>query len=662
MSLFNRIPRPIRWIFSVMLLFLISMTLYRVLFFFNYRGANRPFSGSAFLLGMRYDARVVSILGLLMMLLTAIPFLNPIKNKSSYNFWNGFMGLVFILFLIFYSTDFYYYDYLKQRLNASVLNFLIDAKISFGMMWQTYPLIKMGLAFILASFTFIFWHHRILKSISETTAPIQSKKTNGLIYVILVLILSGFTFGRLSQYPLRWSDAFAFTDDFKASTSLNPFQSFMSSLQFRNSGYDIKKVKSSYPIIADYFGIENPDSVNLNYTRNYVFDSVGNNKPNIVLVICESFSAYKSSMFGNQLNPTPYFNQMCNEGVFFERCFTPAFGTARGVWATITGIPDVEWSKTSSRNPLAVDQHTIMNDFNDYDKFYFLGGSTTWANIRGLLKNNITDLNIYEQENFTSSKVDVWGISDKNLFLESNKILSKQKKPFFAIIQTADNHRPYTIPEEDLKAFNKVDYPKDTLMKYGFDDNGQLNAFRYTDFNFKHFIEAAKKEAYFKNTIFVFVGDHGLRGNAGSQFPTSFSKQGILAEHVPLLFYAPSILAPKKIRNVASQLDVLPSIASLAKHSHTNKALGRNLFDNNTGKQRFSFIADPEMSSIAMVSDEFYYSRSLINNSTNFVSVINNDVVPQNAYTDSIKKTMSTLVEAWYETSKYMLLNNKKKN
>ena len=662
MSLFNRLPRPVKWIFSVVFLFFISMTLYRFLFFFNYSGSNRPFSGSAFLLGMRYDARVVSILGLLMMLLIAVPFLNPMKNKSSHKFWNGFIGLIFVIFLIFYSTDFFYYDYLKQRLNASVLNFLVDAKISLAMMWQTYPLVKMIIAFGIALSVFLFWHHRKLKSISDTKAPEQSNKMNALIYIILVLILSGFTFGRLSQYPLRWSDAFAFSDDFKASTSLNPFQSFMSSLQFRNSGYDIKKVKSSYPVIADYIGVKNPDGINLNYTRDYVFDSVGNNQPNIVLVICESFSAYKSSMFGNKLNPTPYFNQMCNEGVFFERCFTPAFGTARGVWATITGIPDVESSKTASRNPLAVDQHTIINDFKDYDKFYFLGGSTTWANIRGLLKNNINDLSIYEQENFTSSKVDVWGISDKNLFLESNKILSKQKKPFFAIIQTADNHRPYTIPEEDLKDFNKVNYPQDTLTKYGFDDNGQLNAFRYTDFNFKHFIEAVKKEAYFKNTIFVFVGDHGLRGDAGNLFPSSFTKQGILSEHVPLLFYSPSLLAPQKIKKVASQLDVLPSIATLAKHSYTNTTLGRNLFDTTIGKQRFSFIADPELNSIAMVGNEFYYSRSLINNSTNFVSVINNEAVPQNAYTDSIRKSMSTLVEAWYETSKYLLLNNKKKN
>ena len=86
-------------------------------------------------------------------------------------------------------------------------------------------------------------------------------------------------------------------------------------------------VKKAYPLMSDYFKIKNPDSTNLNFTRAFNFED-SKVKPNVVLVICESFSAYKSSMFGNKLNPTPYFNQMCNEGVFFERCFTPAFGTA----------------------------------------------------------------------------------------------------------------------------------------------------------------------------------------------------------------------------------------------------------------------------------------------------------------------------------------------
>ena len=166
------------------------------------------------------------------------------------------------------------------------------------------------------------------------------------------------------------------------------------------------------------------------------------------------------------------------------------FGTARGVWASITGIADVAESgnKTASRNPSMVDQHTIINDFDGYSKLYFLGGSTSWANIRGVLSNNIKGLRIYEQDDYTSPKIDVWGISDRNLFKEASAILKQQAKPFFAVIQTADNHRPYTIPAEDVKEFKKIDLPIDSLKKYGFENNDEMNAFRFTDFCYQSFI------------------------------------------------------------------------------------------------------------------------------------------------------------------------------
>jgi phosphoglycerol transferase MdoB-like AlkP superfamily enzyme len=328
----------------------------------------------------------------------------------------------------------------------------------------------------------------------------------------------------------------------------------------------------------------------------------------------------------------------------------------------LTGVPDVQDNKTASRNPAAVSQHSIMNDFKMYEKFYFLGGSTTWANIRGVLTNNIDGLKIYEEENFKAEKVDVWGISDKNLFLEANKVFAAQQKPFVSIIQTADNHRPYTIPTEDLNVFKKVEYPKDTLTKYGFDDNAQLNAFRYTDFCFTTFIEAAKKEKYFANTIFVFVGDHGLRGNAGNMFPQSFTKQGILAEHVPLLFYAPKLLKPMRVKEPASQLDIFPSVAFLAKQSITNTTLGNNLFDTATNKNRFAFIADPDIRTIGVVSKEYYFSKNLNTGLIDFVSVINNDKIIETKKSDSIKNEMSITTNAFYNMAKYLLLNNKKKS
>ena len=658
MELPIKLPKLIRFLLTLMATLLLAMTAYRLFFFFHYRPASKAFSGSMILMGLRYDLRIVAFIGLSVFILFSI--FKPFASLQKQKIFIILLALIFFTFLIFYGGDFYYYDYLKQRLSAAVLNFAQDAAISAKMMWQTYPLIKILIIVIVLMALFIVFIKKLFTQAMKNTIAVNRKSSIS-FSVLFILLTAVAIFGKIGQYPLRWSDAFSLSDDFKANVSLNPFQSFFSSMSFKNSGYDIKKVKNSYLLMADYLGVKEKNIETLNYSRTYFSKQDTGLQPNVVVVICESFSAYKSSMFGNKLNPTPYFNTMCNNGIFFERCFTPAFGTARGVWATLTGVPDVEENKTASRNPAAVDQHTIMNDFNGYNKFYFLGGSATWANIRGLLTNNIKDLKIYEEEDFTAKKIDVWGISDKNLFLEANKVFAVQTKPFVSIIQTADNHRPYSIPAEDLKQFKKVYFPADTLKKYGFEDNDQLNAFRYTDFCFSAFIEAAKKEKYFANTIFVFVGDHGLRGDAGTLFPQSFTTQGILAEHVPLLFYAPQLLQPKRITTPASQLDIFPSVAFLAGRTFTNTGLGTNLFEPSSAMGRYAFIADPDMRTIGVVSNEYYYGKNLKTNEVNFVSVTNNNPVIKNVQTDSIMKIMAAATDAFYHTAKFMLLNNKKK-
>ena len=669
MLFLQKIPKLLRWIFSVVIMLLVTMTIFRVIFFLKYNPSDKAFSGSAFILGLRFDARIACIAGIAMMLLTLFTFLNPFKSVAAKKIWNILLPLVFVILVLFYCIDFYHFDYLHQRLNATVLNYLQDAGISFNMMWQTYPLIKVGIIIIVLLVLSRFIFVQLLNSYLQKDS--FYKRSGIAFFFISFILLGGFIFGKVGQFPLRWSDAFTLSDDFKANLALNPFQSFFSTLSFRNSTYDIKKVKKYYPLMASYLGVPQADSNQLFYERNYTNHYPIKNNPNIVLVICESFSAYKSSMYNNPLNTTPYFNELCKNGVFFDRCFTPAYGTARGVWATITGIPDVESPSTASRNPNAVNQHTIINDFKDYNNYYFLGGSATWANIRGLLTNNINGLKLYEEENYKAKKIDVWGISDKNLFLEANNLLSKESKPFFAVIQTADNHRPYTIPKEDEGAFKKVSFSTDSLQRFGFESNDEMNAFRYTDFCFQQFIEAAKKEKYFDNTIFVFVGDHGIRYNGTLEyFPKSFTEQGLTCEHVPLLFYAPKLLQPKKIHDVCSQVDILPTIASLAKTPYSNTTFGRNLFDTLVPlseyksifrREKFAFIIDHDVKTIGLVSNQYYFLKNLKTGKQDFVSMINNNTVDKNLQTDSIKNYLSNLTDAYYETAKFLLLNNRKK-
>ena len=653
-----KLPRYIQWILLTGLCLLTVMSLLRLCFHL-YFGLGPDAGGGkladAFLLGLRYDLRIVAIASLVLFIFGLIKPLHPVNTKRGLRVSFFLIGLFCFFFCLLYIADFAHYAYLRQRLNASVLNYLEDAAISIKMAWQSYPVIWIIVALAGGSVLLAWLVKRCYNYVLGKQAVLtgRSRIVWGIVFFLLLALA---IFGRVGQYPLRWSDAYGLGNDYAANLSLNPFQSFFSSLKFRHSGYDAKALKNAYPWMANYLEVTAPHTDSLNFLRQVsAFDSAFQ-QPNVILVLCESFSSFKSSSFNNPLNSTPYFDSLAKQGIFFTNCYTPCYGTARGVWATITGVPDVEQSKTASRNPAMVDQHTIINSFEGYEKYYFLGGSSSWANIRGLLTNNIKGLKLFEEEHFKAPKVDVWGISDKNLFLEAHAELEKTDKPFFAIIQTAGNHRPYTIPEEDLGEFNKLDVPVDSLNNYGFGNVEEYNAFRYMDYSIRKFMQAASTAAYFRNTVFVFIGDHGIRGDVGKILPKkAYTEQGLTAMHVPLLFYKPG-MQPQKINSIASQVDVLPTLAGLANISYQNKGLGRDLLKPHTVSGT-AFYFDVEGRRYGIIRDSLFYSRSLQSPAQEQLwSLYHDDPVPG----AEKRKEYENISRAFYETARYMLLNNKK--
>lgn len=651
-----KVPAYIRWIFITGIVFLLLMSLLRLVLVFAFpHPADLSQLLPSFLLGIRYDIRIICIVCLVLFLLGSIAPINPIKKKAGKTLGFAIWGAFVAVFVIIYMTDFAHYAYLSQRLNGSVINYVEDAAISATMVWQSYPVIRIIIGLIVG-FILLFaivrltYNHTLAKRVTATR---KSRIAWGIAFFLLLAVG---IFGRVGQYPLRWSDAFSVGDDYKAQVALNPFQSFFSSLNFRHVSYEAGKVKQYYPWMAAHLGVENPKVDALNYRRT-IAGKTGAPAMNVILVLCESFSTYKSSLVNNPLNTTPYFKQLAEKGVYYSNCFTPSYGTARGVWATLTGTPDVQLYKTASRNPAAVNQRLIINDFAQHDKFYFLGGSTSWANIRGLLTNNIPGLQLYEEEYFEGEKVDVWGVSDKTLLLEANKVLAAQRKPFFAVIQTAGNHRPYTIPEEDNGRFPVQQFPTDTLHKYGFGSFEEYRAFRYTDYTFQQFMEAAKKEKYFANTLFVFIGDHGIPGDAGDMLPRAYTEHTLTQHHVPLLFYAPSFLQPAHYDHAASQLDVLPTIAGIAGIPYTNTTLGKDLLTTKDPAMKTAFFMNIDARRIGISFGGLYYSYTIKGGGEVAASTLNNQKV---VLTDSLRRVYKNATEAYYHTARYMLLNNKK--
>ena len=653
-----RVPKTVQWIISLFLIYLLIFTAFRIATVICFRPKNIEWSQllPSFWLGLKYDLRWISVILLPISVFSVYPKFSPFYNETVKKVWTAYLGTITLLVLFFYGADFGQFAYINARLNADALIFAEDPQETLQMVWQSYPVIWILVGLFGAVLMMIWMFRRTHVTVTSRNINVHKFGYRRRWHAVALILLGWFIYGFFTAAPLNFFRAFNLNDEFKSNLALNPLQNFFTTFGFRDPDFKAHP-KEYFPQIKSFLGLGNNTSVNYSRTR-YPGSKAPESKPNIVLVICESFSMYKSSMSGNKLNSTPYFNELTKEGVFFNRCFSPTFGTARGVFAIISGIPDVQLSKFSTRNDAAVNQRTIINDFEGYEKYYFIGGRSEFNNFRGLI-NNIKDVNIYEEGKYTSQKLNVWGISDKNLFLEANSVMAKQTKPFFSIIQTADNHRPYNLPEED-KDFIPKNIPDEELKKYGFESLKEYNAFAYTDYCFKKFIEAAKKESYFNNTIFVFVGDHGLEGNATAMYPQAWNDQRLADEHIPLLFYAPALLTPQQHNETVSQVDVLPTAAAMAGQVYKNSTLGRDLTDTSK-KQNAAFIIYHAPGWIGIVNDQYFYRKNIHMQKDELVSVTKDLLMLTTRQKDSVKKEMSRLTSAIYETAKWMLVNNKSK-
>ncbi len=658
-KLIRNVPLTIQWIFVLWLIYVLVFTIFRVATVFLFKPVNITISSllPSFWLGFRYDAKWIAIILLPIAIISVYPKFSPFYSERNKRLWSYYLAFTTLIVFFFFGADFGNFSYNHTRINASALNFAEDPITSSKMLWQSYPMVWILSALVLTVFlmakVFKRTHVQTLKRNVNTNAIYRKRW-----HAAAILFLGWSLYGIFSLSPLKWKDAFQLNDNFKSYLALNPLQNFFTTLRFRRPSFEDAKAKGYFPLIANFLQLDAQNIAEKDYSRLVLPNSKAlESRPNVVLIICESFSMYKSSMSGNPLNTTPYFKSMCDSGLFFDRCFTPTFGTARGVFGILTGTPDVQLSEFSSRNPEAVNQHTIINDFTDYKKFYFLGGNSNFNNFEGLVK-NIDSIHLYQEGSYKSPVLNVWGISDKNLFLEAENVFSKQDKPFFAIIQTADNHRPYTIPLEDTD-FERRFVNEDTLMKYGFESEQEFQSFCYTDYCFKKLIEKGKKQPWFNNTIFVFVGDHGVEGEASQMYPEAWTSGRLSDEHVPMLFYAPQLITPQKRNEVVSQIDILPTLAGMLHMPYTNTTLGRDVL-HSKDKMNAAFIIHHDEGNIGVVTDDYYFVKNLRIKKEDLMPVKPGEVPLTPAQKDSVINRLSQFTSAMYETAKWMLVNNKK--
>ncbi|MEE8104999.1 MAG: LTA synthase family protein [Planctomycetota bacterium] len=662
------IPGRLRFLCTALFLALILLTGLRIAFFTAFHDTDTPLGSgaiaSAFWLGFRFDLRLLLLLLLPMVLLWRVPRLNPTRTEWARRFWPVHLSFMTACMVLFYVVDFGNYAWLRERVDASRLSDVENPWTSLKLVWQTYPLGRalLGLAAFVAVSSW-FLRKRLTRCVEEE--PDFSAKYRRVATVVTILVFVCGLYGKVSFYPLRWSDAFGSTHRFQSHLALNPVLFFIDSvLASEDVPFDRKRVKSHYDEVAAYLGVDEPDPETLNFSRRVRPTPVGEygtRRPNVYLIQLESFAYQQTGLSGNPLDASPNFDAIAKEGLLFTRFYTPRDGTARAVYATLTGIPDTIKHRTATRNPRAVDQYTIFDALSGYQKFYFLGMSAGWANLRGLISKNVRGLKLYEEGAFKSDRVDVWGVSDLHLFEESFQILQAERgdEPYFVYIQCSANHPPHNIPE-DKRDFVVKEEDEETLVENGFDHNRAYNSYRFQDYALGHLMKLVREAGELENSIFFLFGDNGMRGKI-RHMPPAEEAFGLGNYHTPFLIYAPGFIKePKVIDAPCGQLDILPTIAGAVGAGVWNRTLGRNLLDPRF-KEHFAFIQDKRGSATrVMLMDRDYLARINIDGSNGRLyryaaEKPREDVSDQHP---ELAQRLTRLGLGIYETSKYLQYHN----
>jgi phosphoglycerol transferase MdoB-like AlkP superfamily enzyme len=246
----------------------------------------------------------------------------------------------------------------------------------------------------------------------------------------------------------------------------------------------------------------------------------------------------------------------------------------RGLEALTIGIPPIPGQSVVRRpdNEHLASIGEILRR-QGYETFFLYGGYGYFDNMNTYYAGN--NYRVVDRTDFPKTSVgfeNVWGVGDEFLFDNSLTQLDKTHaagKPFLAQIMTTSNHRPYTYPD------GRIDIPS---------PGGRNGAVKYTDYAIGHFIDQARNKPWFADTLFVIVADHCASAAGKSKLP-------VTGYHIPLIFYAPDLLKPGRDDQLASQIDIPPTLLDVMGLPGDDHFFGQSVFEPRNGSRR-AFISN----------------------------------------------------------------------
>ncbi len=469
-------------------------------------------------------------------------------------------------------ADIHYFTDSGRRLSYEVFSLGNDVGSVLSMV-LAYPVT--GLLALSSIFLLVWGWHRFRAFISSRTEGPRRLLTHIMWLLVLMTVIVVGLRGGLQSKPLRPSFAYFSPNRMAGLLALNPVFTVTHALRkgsvqvpdFMDSKAAVKQVQSL--LHRDRWTFPRPDFP-LYQAPSQAFASTA--RPNIVVMVLESWSAADVGALNGGKGVTPSFDALSRDGLLFENFFAVGHRSTDGITAVCLSLPTFEdlqiIGSSLEQNRYRGLGHLLREQ--GYSTLFLHGAKTGSMGLNGFAR--VAGFERYiGKEDFKLNKGDAdgtWGVFDHVALHRLNTELRGLPQPFGALWFSLTSHSPYEVPSSSYRVT-----PKDVP------DHLFMDAIRYSDDSLGEFFEAARKETYFSNTIFIIIADH----TAGSKLRGTYERY-----RIPLLIYSPGRIQPGRVPAVGSQLDIIPTILDLTGTPSPHHAMGRSLLGGS--RNRFAFV------------------------------------------------------------------------
>ncbi|MFM8433488.1 MAG: LTA synthase family protein [Bacteroidota bacterium] len=420
-----------------------------------------------------------------------------------------YLYFISVFFTLVLSGNVAIYHFWRSLLNYRALTYLKDpaevlASVSVS------QAVSIILAFVFICFLTVWCCKKWIKIKYAATS---GWKTDRFIFMSVWLVLTVTSVrGGVQRLPVNETHAFFSNDPFLNHTALNPVW---------HLAYDVKMAG-----ITRTNPFKKLDELELKSRLSQLRTQHGettalldSQRPNIVLILLESFTADVVQSMNGDTSLTPTLDSLIQNGVLFNQIYSSGFRTDQGVVSVLNGWPATPYHSVMRSTDKCQRLPSLVGllEKNGYASSFYYGGSAGFSNMGAYLQLQGFD-RIITQDSFSlEGPRGRWGYHDETVLDRQLDDFNDQSQPFFSVLLTLSNHEPFDVPGP--------------VHIRGDDEPSRFrNAVHYTDDALKRYFQKASRQDWFKNTLFILVADHAhtLPRKRDILFPNG--------RHIPMVF------------------------------------------------------------------------------------------------------------------------------